>query len=132
MSTVTATWRGDYRVDVQARTFGFRVDQPPDFKGEDTGLMPTEALLASLAACVCQAIVYLGRKSGIELPDLVVTASGKKDYANFLFPEMEISVESSLEREQLERLVEDSKRVCFVSNTLTKGCPIQVRISGRS
>lgn len=131
MSAVTASWRGNFRVDVRARTFGLQLDQPPEFKGEDTGPAPTEVLLASLAACFCQAIVHLAKKSRVELPDLVVTVSGKKDYKEFLFREMEVSVESSLERERLEKLVRDGQRVCFVSNTLTKGCPIRIAISGK-
>jgi len=47
---VRATYRGPWATDVGARGHEIRIDEPTSANGDDTGMMPTEAFLASLAA----------------------------------------------------------------------------------
>ncbi|MER5626941.1 OsmC family protein [Streptosporangium sp. NPDC002544] len=71
--TMKITWHGGGRFDVQIRRHTIRVDQPTDFGGGDTGPVPVELFVGSLAACVAhRAERYLHR---CELPaGVTVTA----------------------------------------------------------
>lgn len=119
---VTAYWEGGYRCRVVARdTFELRADEPPDEGGTDTGPRPTELLLAALASCFTMALAYVARKGRVDLPsDLAVTATG--EYAGPRFRKMRVEVSGSLARADLDRLVREAVRFCWVSNTI-KGSP---------
>jgi organic hydroperoxide reductase OsmC/OhrA len=115
---VTAYWEGGYSCRVVAREkFELRADEPPDEGGEDTGPRPTELLLAALASCFAMAIAYVARKRGLELPrDLAVTANG--EYAGPRFRKMRVEASCSLPATELDRLVREAVRFCWVSNTI--------------
>ena len=49
-NTVKIVWRGADRFDIHIRRHAIRVDQPTDFGGSDTGPIPAELLVGSLAA----------------------------------------------------------------------------------
>lgn len=53
-NTVKIVWRGADRFDIHIRRHAIRVDQPTDFGGSDTGPIPAELLVGSLAASVAQ------------------------------------------------------------------------------
>ncbi len=125
---VHAVWKRNYQVEVRARKFHAPVDEAPEYGGEDTGMMPTEMLLCALASCFCLAIVYVAKKNGMEIADLLVIVKGKKDLRNFSFSRFTVEVKSSMITETLQELVNLAKKYCFVSNTIIRSCPIEYKV----
>jgi organic hydroperoxide reductase OsmC/OhrA len=115
---VTAYWSGGYRCRVPIRQFELIADEPETVAGgTDTGPMPTELFLASLAACFTMALAHIARKRRVELPDdLAVSAIG--DYTGHGFGALRVEVSSSHPAGELERMLEWAAGVCYVSNTL--------------
>ena len=125
---VQAVWKKNYQVEVKARQFQVPIDEAPEFDGEDTGMMPTELFLCSLASCFCIALVFVANKKGVEIKDMKVNVKGKKDLKNFLFSSLIVEVQSSLSSPTLECIINLAKKYCFVSNTISKSCLIEYRI----
>lgn len=127
MRRVRARWLGDYRTDISVRdVHHMKGDETPQYGGEDTGPMPTEFLLASVASCMCLAVFHIAKKRHITLDMLEVSAWAKKDMQAFRFNEIHVLVESNMESAELDKLVNHAKNYCFVSNTIIQGCPIHV------
>ncbi|HEY7535397.1 MAG TPA: OsmC family protein [Thermodesulfobacteriota bacterium] len=127
---VQAVWEKNYQVEVKARQFQVQIDEAPEYHGDDTGMMPTELFLCSLASCFCLALVFIARKKRIEVKDMVVNVKGKKDIKNFIFSSLFVEVESSLTPETLEEIIPLAKKYCYVSNTVSKSCPIEYAVKG--
>ena len=72
---IRAEYRGGYRADVTARHHRIVIDEPASAGGGDKGMMPTEALWASLASCFCLALGFVAGKRDLDLPGLVVTCA---------------------------------------------------------
>ena len=69
----------------------------------------------------------------IEVNDMCVNVRGKKDLKNFLFSSLIVEVESSLSPQTLEGVISLAKKYCFVSNTVSKSCPIEyIAVQSRS
>lgn len=126
---VEATWKKNYQVTVTARQFDVQVDEAPEFSGDDTGMMPTELFLCSLASCFCMALVYAAGRKKVPLENLKVEVTGEKDRRNFLFSKCVVSVKSSLASDRLGNLVDDAGRYCFITNTIGKSCPIEYMVN---
>jgi len=105
---------------VEAGGFSLVVDEPVSVGGTGTGPMPTDLLLASVSSCFALALAWAARRSGFDLPDLEVSATGTYDGPRFA--SLEITVESSLPEDQLRALLEPATRACYVSNTF-EHCP---------
>ena len=123
-NTAVATWRGGWLCSVDAGGFPLTVDEPPSVGGTGRGPMPTDLLLASLSSCYALALAWAARKRGIELPDLVVAATGT--YLGQRFGALQLTVRTSLPAAEIEPLLEPAKRVCYVSNTLAHAPEIDV------
>lgn len=125
---VQAIWKRNYQVEVRARQFNVPIDEAPEFNGEDTGMMPTELFLCSLASCFCLALVYVARKKQIKIKDMGVSVIGRKDLKNFRFAELVVEVESSLPTEDLQDIINEARNFCYVSKTITNASPIEYMI----
>ena len=66
------------------------------------------------------------QKKKISLNNIEVSASGEKDPTSFQFKEIYLEVQADLPATELQPLVMQAKKYCFVSNTIMKGCPINV------
>lgn len=114
---VVARLEGSYRCTVGVRQFSLTCDEPFDQGGSDQGPMPTELLLASVAACFAMSVAHVARREGLEVPDLVVRAWG--EYEGPRFSRIRIEVDAALpDRARLGRLISKATRYCYVSNTL--------------
>src|SRR4030081_2193326 len=113
---LTAHWEGGYRMRTEVRGLEIRADEPPEYGGDNTGPMPTELFLASLASCFGMAVVHAGRKRSIELSDVAVRVTGT--YEGLRFARIRGEVLSSLPRGEREPLLERAIGYCYVSNTL--------------
>lgn len=137
-----ARWEGGWRARVSVgatdapegdgRTtepngFELLVDEPAWVEGgTGTGPQPTDYLMASIASCYALAVTWAARRRGVELPDLVVRATGTYDGPRF--SRLLLTVASTLPAEQLTPLLEPARRACYVSNTIALAPPIEIEL----
>ena len=114
----TAEWTGGLSADVSGRGHAIRVDEPPQFGGQDSGPMPTELVVAALASCFCIAVVWAAGKKGIHLRDLEVQVRPHRAVGEPRHGRYDLWVHSSTPAEALAPAVELAKRYCWVTNTL--------------
>ena len=126
---VETVWIKNYQVSVTARQFQVPVDEAPEYGGEDTGMMPTEQFLSSLASCFCISLAFVAKKDSIEVKDLKVEVIGEKDRKNSLFSKCIVEVYCSIEQDILVSLVNKAKRYCYVTNTIKGSCPIEYKLN---
>jgi uncharacterized OsmC-like protein len=123
---VRATWRGGYATDVQARGHTLRVDEPIG-TGDDTGMMPTEVFVASIASCFCMAIAHVARKRAIDTPGLEVTVRAERAGTELRYGRMTVTATAAIDGAALDDLVRRARRLCWVSNTLAAGIAVDYR-----
>lgn len=126
----SAEWRGGMSTDVTGRGHTIRVDEPPEFGGEDTGPMPTEVLAAALASCFCLAVAWGARKRRIPLEDLRIDIRPHRAVGEPRHGAYDVWVRSSTPAETLEPAVELAKRYCWVTNTLMNPPEIRYHVGG--
>ena len=122
---VVAVPRGGWKTDVSVRGHELRIDEPETAGGEDSGMMPTEAFMASIAACFCMSVAWAGRKRDIEVPGLKVTVTAKRAGIQLRYGHIQVDTEAELDDETLALLVEKARLVCWVSNTLAAGVEVE-------
>jgi putative redox protein len=122
---VRATFRGGWATDVEARGHELRVDEPASASGEDTGMMPTEVFLASLAACFCMAVAFAARKRQLEVPGLEVVVTAERAGDELRYGRIEVETRSELDDATLALLVKRARPFCWVSNTLAAGVDLK-------
>jgi putative redox protein len=126
---VTADWRGGYAALVSARGHEVAVDEPAYAGGEDTGMMPTEVFCAAIASCFCLAVGYAANQRSIDLPDLRVTVRAERAGEELRYGRFVVETEAAAAEDELGRLVERARRLCWVSNTLAAGVQLEYRYS---
>jgi putative redox protein len=119
--TVTATWVKGFQARVHARGHEIAVDEPVNEGGEDSGVMPTELLAASIASCFCLALAFTAGKRGRELPGLQVVVRKVRAGRELRHERFEIDARAEVPEDELAALIEPARRVCWVSNTLAHG-----------
>jgi len=122
---VTAEWVSGYESRVRARVHEITIDEPASAGGEDHGMMPTEAFCASLASCFCLAVAHVARKRGLELPGLRVVVRAERPGNELRYGRFEVEAQAEVPAEELGRLIEPARRVCWVSNTLVHGVELE-------
>jgi putative redox protein len=126
---VNVEWLGGYRTQIDVRgVHQIQGDETPEYGGEDSGPMPTELLLAAVGSCMCLAVAHVARKRRIAIAQIAVDAHAEKDMQAFRFSDIYLTVRGDLPQDQLDPLVEQARRYCFVSNTLIGGCQIHYTV----
>ena len=128
MIEANAEWKKNLQVNVKVRQFEIDVDEPPQFQGDDTGMMPTELFISSLASCFCMALVFVAKKKRINFEDMTVKVNAEADNENLRYSKMTVTVASSLSDNNLVPLIEQAKKYCYVTNTISQCCPIEYEI----
>ena len=128
MIEAKAEWKKNYQIGIQVRQFELSADEPPKYSGEDTGMMPTELFISSLASCFCLALVYAANKKRIKINDMRVDVSSEADTKNLIYKKLIVKVKSSNSETQLESLIGLAKKYCYVSNTISQACSIEYEI----
>lgn len=128
MIEAKAEWKKNYQIGVQVRQFELSADEPPKYNGEDTGMMPTELFISSLASCFCLALVYAANKKRMKINDMRVDVSSEADTKNLIYKKLIVKVKSSNSETQLESLIGLAKKYCYVSNTISQSCSIEYEI----
>jgi len=124
---VVATFLGGFATDVTAREHTVRVDEPERSGGTDTGMMPTELFCAALASCFCLAVGFAARKRDREVPGLKVTVTAERVEGELRYEHFVVTTEAQLGDEELARLVERARPLCWVSNALAAGVAVVYR-----
>ena len=84
MATVTAQLAEGTVVDIQARQFSWKGDEPISLGGTDTGATPYELLLGGLAACIAVTLRLYANHKGIALRGIDVRLEfGLRDIDEF-------------------------------------------------
>lgn len=123
--TVTATFRGGYRADVEARGHEVAVDEPVHSGGGDEGFMPTELFCGALASCFCLAIGHVARKRGIDVPDLLVRVRSERAGRELRYARLVVACAADVDDALLDMLIERARPFCWVSNTLAAGVEVE-------
>ena len=103
-------------------------DQSPEYGGEGLGPMPSELLLWAVAACFGQAVRHVAARRRQPVEALAVTVSAEKDPAAFRFGEITLVVRAALPRQRLEAIVEQAKRYCFVTSSLSVPVRLEIQV----
>ncbi|HEY0575652.1 MAG TPA: OsmC family protein [Pseudonocardia sp.] len=122
---VQARLTGGLRAVIQAGDFELVADEPESIGGTNTGPRPTELLLASIASCFTLSLAYSARKRDLELADVEVDVVGRLDGPQFVSFRIEVRA-SSPTGDELAKLAESAKRVCYVTRTLAVEPEIEV------
>lgn len=124
MPEANSHWEeGRKDVVVTSRSFAITIDHPVEQKGSDLGPTPSETLLSALAGCFTGTMIPIARIMNIPLSkvNLKLTATkGEKEYESLRSINIQVQIEPHLEdRSRFDRLIEQTKRNCTISNTLT-------------
>jgi uncharacterized OsmC-like protein len=124
---VVATWEGGYTATVEARGHRLTIDEPVASGGADSGPMPTEALVVSIASCFCLAVAHVARRDGFEISDLRVHARAERAGRELRYGRIVVTTRATVDGADLETLVARARRVCWVSNTLADPPALEYR-----
>ena len=137
--TITARSLDNFQVEIKSGIHTRRADEPIPSGGEDTGPDPYALLLASLAACKIITTQMYARRKGWALEGVEINMSTHKIHARDCEdcesdPEAKVDIIEtrirflgSLDEDQLERLLEISKK-CPVHRTLTSETKIRTEL----
>jgi len=135
MATVTAELREGTQVNIQARQFTWRGDEPPAAGGTDTGPTPYEILLGGLAACIKITFRLYANHKGIDLTGVDVTLEFDRVHADDCVDcekrrdgwidriQTQVTIRGAFDDAQRTRLAQVAKR-CPVHKTLVNGIEI--------
>jgi putative redox protein len=125
---VNAKHLGESRFEVSARGHVVICDQPVDNGGEDSGMMPPEFLLVSLASCAgYYAAQYL--KTRNLTSDLSVRVSAEKATQPARLSSFDIVVSAPGLEERHQTGILRAVKSCLIHNTLLAGPGINVTLS---
>lgn len=126
---VTAECPNPTRSDISAGNHTLIIDEPPSRHGNDEGMLPLQALMASLASCTHVVANQIASELGIVFRDSHIAVTGKFDTRCFTgeakvnppFPEVDmvVTLETDASEAQLEDLKEQLRWRCPVAATFS-------------
>lgn len=143
MALVTAVLRKGTEVNIRARTFSWRGDEPLAAGGTDVGPTPYEILLGGLAACIAITLRLYANHKGIALDDVDVALKFDRVHADDCVGcderadgwldriQSQVTIRGSFDEAQRARLTQIAQR-CPVHKTLANGVQIFDTVSFES
>jgi uncharacterized OsmC-like protein len=122
---LTGTWKGGFRLDVQARDHLLVIDQPESSGGKNEGPNPFEIFLAALASCLGTVAAIIARQERIVMRAFEISIEGDFDNAFLMgkteegragFTEIRVSVNIDADLSNVE------KKAFF--NRVEARCPV--------
>jgi uncharacterized OsmC-like protein len=121
-----------------ARNFKLIVDEPEMLGGEDSAANPVEYLLAGYAGCLNVVFGIVAKELNIEIKNLEINIDGDINPAKFLgisdeeragFKSLnvEIKLETNVDKEKEALLVQTVKNRCPVNDNLSNTTPINYK-----
>ena len=135
MASVTASLKSGTAVDLRARRFLWRSDEPKTAGGADSGPTPYEFLLGSLAACIAMTLRLYATHKDIPLAGVDVTLEFDRVHADDCVDcdeqadglvervQSQVTIHGELTPAQRTRLTQVAQR-CPVHKTLAYGMQI--------
>ena len=132
MAFVTAVLREGTVVEMQARTFSWRGDEPLAAGGTDVGPTPYEILLGGLAACIAITLRLYANHKGIPLAEVDVRLEFDRVHADDCVDcderadgwidriQSHVTIHGSFDEAQKTRLTQVAER-CPVHKSLANG-----------
>jgi len=93
---------------------------------DEQGVMPSELLLWSVAACFGQAILYAATRMLNSVEGLSLEIQGDYDPNAFRFSDVTIRVSSQSPVEHMKKIAQTAKEYCFVTNSLSTSVHIEI------
>src|SRR5487761_687257 len=124
MHEVVSFWKeGNRDVKVRVGNFDLIIDHPIEQKGTDLGPTPSEVLLSALAGCFTGTLVPIARAMSIPIESVSLKVSavkGEKEYESLRSIDIWVKIIPEVQdKERLRKLIEQAKKNCTISNTLT-------------
>ncbi len=135
MAFVTAVLREGTEVEIRARTFSWRGDEPLGAGGTDVGPTPYEILLGALAACIAITLRLYANHKEISLAQVAVKLEFDRVHADDCVGcderadgwidriQTHVTIRGSFDEPQRARLTQVAQR-CPVHKTLANGVQI--------
>ncbi len=131
-------WLGNLKVETKIRDkFTINMDEPTSLGGEDSAPNPVEVVLASLIGCLGIVISIVAKEKSIPLNNVEIYAEGDLNPEGFKGnPEVRagcqevrvrVKIDSPVERERLQELLQLVERRCPVSDIIRN--PVNLSIN---
>lgn len=134
---VTIDYSENMHFIAKARNFNnIHIDEPESFHGTELGPSPVEYTLIGIGGCLGSTLSYCLNKKGVEIESLKVIVDGKMKHEEPYGRLRLIKIEAELylstkNNDKFEEINECSKsfiEYCIVSNSITRGIPIDINI----
>lgn len=113
------------------------IDEPESFHGTDKGPSPVEFFLIGIGGCLGSTFAYCLQRHNVEIDALEVVVDGLLKHAG---PEMSlklVNIEAELlitardndSSEKIEQCINSFQEYCIITNLITQGVPLDVRVS---
>jgi putative redox protein len=135
---VTLKYSENLHFTASARHFdGIHLDEPESFHGTDIGPSPVEYFLIGIGGCLGSTFTYCLQKQEVEIDALEVVVDGQLKHVG---PNMSLKL-VNIEAEilftakdgklsgKIEQCIKTFRDYCIVSNSITQGVPLDVKVS---
>jgi uncharacterized OsmC-like protein len=138
---VTLNHSENLHFTASARDFKMiHIDEPESFHGTNLGPSPIEYLLMGIGGCISSSFVFCLKKKGVELAGLDVIVDGTLKHVgpkmNLRLVNVELDLQISLKEEEsnekIDMCQEIFKENCPISDLITEGVPLKIRISKKN
>lgn len=123
---------GGMSATVGARGWEWSVDEPEDVGGTDSAPNPVEQFLGSLSACLTLMINNIAERRDVPIENVSVTAEATPEEGHIERIDVDVSVVSTADRADVERVVGTADRACYVSGVIGDDVEKSVSISVES
>ncbi|MCL1827024.1 MAG: OsmC family protein [Candidatus Cloacimonetes bacterium] len=135
----TASIGDSYLIDVQARHFSYKIDQPAPV-GADSAPTPLDYFLFSLGGCMCTIGKTLADYRKIALRSIKVEINGDIDTdfllgktdegrAGFTKIQMKVNIDADMTKAEKEAFVEEIEKRCPLADNVKEKSNIEVIVS---
>ena len=131
---VEIKWKGNLKFDVKIRgTHELFVDDTPKPEGVDEGPAPSDLLAAAVGACLSSSFTFCMSKARAELTDLTTTVKAEESRVEGRIRVTGINVTlnpkfAENDDKKLERCKAIFRNYCIVTESVTKGIPVNVTV----
>ena len=135
---VTLKYSEKQHFTASARHFhGIHVDEPESFHGTDVGPSPVEYFLIGIGGCLGSTFKYCLQKQDVEIDLLEVVVDGQLKHAGpkmslklvYIEAELFITAKNEESSDKIEQCIKNFRDYCIVTNSITQGVPIDVKVS---
>ena len=139
ITKVSTSIEAGLKVDVEARGHTFRLDEPKNLGGTDTGMNPVEALLGALGGCKLIVAKSFARMHEMKINSIKIDLEGELDPDGFMGknPDAKVGfsniktiyhIDADNTKEEIDAYVEFIERTCPVLDTIKEAPTFETEI----